>query len=194
MGQRLVITVVKDQREVASIYYHWSAYSTSALQEARELIDAMIDDTSDKDFRLKLIRFIESVGGCIDGGKDSKEFIEIQKMFPDETFKESGSRNNGLIALTDEGRESLKSWSEGDLTIDFDNDMVYNSVYNETTLEEYNDWREDDDKVTLEDIPERLDIDIHSIPFGDIENMIGTLGHLDDYEFRHGETIYELIA
>ena len=38
MGQRLVITLRKDNREIAKIYYHWSGYTISAYQEARDLL------------------------------------------------------------------------------------------------------------------------------------------------------------
>jgi hypothetical protein len=39
MGQRLVITVHAFDEDIAKIYYHWSAYTTSALQEAKDIID-----------------------------------------------------------------------------------------------------------------------------------------------------------
>lgn len=39
MGQRLVITVHAFDEDIATIYYHWSAYTTSALQEAKDIID-----------------------------------------------------------------------------------------------------------------------------------------------------------
>lgn len=38
MGQRLVVTLIKDKREFVKIYYHWSAYSMSAFYEAREIL------------------------------------------------------------------------------------------------------------------------------------------------------------
>ena len=42
MGQRLVITVYEPhkQKPLCNIYYHWSAYSTSALSEAKILLDS----------------------------------------------------------------------------------------------------------------------------------------------------------
>lgn len=38
MGQRLVITLRKDNREIAKIYYQWSGYTISAYQEAHDLL------------------------------------------------------------------------------------------------------------------------------------------------------------
>ena len=39
MGQRLVITIHAFDEDIAKIYYHCSAYTTSALQEAKDIID-----------------------------------------------------------------------------------------------------------------------------------------------------------
>ena len=196
MGQRLVINIIKDNERIANIYYHWSAYSVSALYEAQKLLDSGVFDgcNSTAEMQVKLIHFIESIGGCIDGGNYSKEYQEISKMFSKETFKADGSRSKGLIAITPDGMESMESWAEGILEINLDEDMIYNSVYNLLTLEEYNNWRDEEDQKKLEDIPERADINIDSIPFGDLEDMIDRLENIEGYEFRQGETIYELIA
>ena len=192
MGQRLVINVVKDHKEVASIYYHWSAYSISALEEARSLIEAIKNFGPDKDFQLQLIKHIEKCGGCIDGGACSTEYIVVSSMYPTESFKSDGSRNDGLIAITQDGRDSLKSWAEGVLEVNLDTDMIYNEVFSVKTLEEYNYWRETNAK--LEDIPEDTSINIEEIPFGDLDDVINRLENLEGYEFRQGSTIYELIA
>ena len=37
MGHRLVITIHAFNEDIAKIYYHWSAYTTSALQEAKDI-------------------------------------------------------------------------------------------------------------------------------------------------------------
>ena len=42
MGQRLVITANYKNQEIAKIYFHWSAYTVSALQEAYDLINEII--------------------------------------------------------------------------------------------------------------------------------------------------------
>lgn len=192
MGQRLVINVVKDREEIASIYYHWSAYSISALEEARSLIEAIYNFNPDKDFKLQLIKHIENCGGCIDGGAGSTEYIVVSSMYPTESFKSDGSRNDGLIAITHDGRDSLKSWAEGVLEVNLDTDMIYNEVFSVKTLEEYNYWHETNAK--LEDIPEDTSINIEEIPFGDLDDVINRLENLEGYEFRQGSTIYELIA
>ena len=195
MGQRLVINIIKDDERIANIYYHWSAYSISALEEAKKLIDSGVfdEDCSVKELQLKLVRLIESFGGCIDGGYNSKEYLAISEMFPDENFKHGGSRNNGLIAITENAMNDIEGWAEGTIDINLDDDYIYNSVYCVETLKEYNDWRDKKYQKKLEDIPERTDININLIPFGDLEDMIDCLKNIGEYEFRQGNMIYELI-
>lgn len=36
MGQRLVMTIRKNREDICKIYYHWSAYTSSALKEAKK--------------------------------------------------------------------------------------------------------------------------------------------------------------
>ena len=115
-------------------------------------------------------------------------------MFPGETFKTDGSRNEGLIAITPETMDSIESWAEGTLEINLDTDTIHNSVYYIVTLEEYNSWVDEEDQKKLEDIPERVDFNIESIPFSDLEDTINRLKNINGYTFRQGETIYDLIA
>lgn len=127
MGQRLVITVHAFDEDIAKIYYHWSAYTTSALDEAQKILKNVKweDTTSKNELILRIVRFMESNGGCIDF-EDKPEF---NKRFPNVEFKDDGSRNDGLVAISKQVMDKQKYWSEGDLIIDFDNEMICNSVF-----------------------------------------------------------------
>lgn len=189
MGQRLVVSVIKDEERIAAMYFHWSAYTQSALWEAQKIIDA-IDRHEQDDLRLCLIRYCEENGGCIDGGKDSREFKAIQEMYPNETFKENGSRNEGLIALTEDGMADIDRWSEGDLEINLDDGHIYNHVYWYETLDEYNECR--DENHTLEEFP-LIDIDLGIIEFEKLDDIIEQLDCIP-YAFRNDTNdIVELI-
>ena len=122
MGQRLVITANYKNQEIAKIYFHWSAYTVSALQEAYELINEIniTDCTTIEDLQLQLIRYCERHDGCVDGGAHSEEMKYVKFIFPKEEFKGNGNRNNGLIAISDVGRDEMQRYSEGDLIINFD--------------------------------------------------------------------------
>ena len=200
MGQRLVITIRAFDEDIAKIYYHWSAYTASALYEAKNIIDSVDweEAKSVRDLQYKLIRFVEENGGCIDGGCDSSEYKAIQEMFPESKFMNNGSRNNGLIVLTENGMNSMESWSEGDLTIDFDNEMVSNFVIDYykslDDVNDYNDWR--DEPLTENDFAD-VDGDFVDIKFEDLDHVLitmNTLWHNGQFEFKTNDMYYVMIA
>lgn len=139
MGQRLVITVRKEKKDIAKIYYHWSGYSDSALEETKALLKEI--DTKEeniKKLQLSIIRACESMGGGIDGGAGSKEFSYVRNIFPNVNFKGDPNRNFGLVALSENDMEEIQRWSEENIVIDLDYNRIYNSVFYEYhSLEEY---------------------------------------------------------
>ena len=193
MGQRLVITVVQNETDLAKIYYHWSAYSVCALEEAKQLIDHILTHkTMDNDLRLQLVKYLEANGGGIDGGYESEEFKTFSKLYPNESFNECPSRNDGLISFTKAGMRDMQRWSEGDIFIDLDSKMLYNTVFSIDTIEELREWYDED--IKLEDIPE-YDINIDEIPFDEIGDVINELEKIenDGGRFRKENDIYSLI-
>lgn len=200
MGQRLVITVRSMGEDICKIYYHWSAYSVRALQETQEILN-MLDNkkyNNKKDLQLDLIRYCESNGGGIDGGYDSAEWKHIQAMYPNEKFNKNVNRNYGLIALSESGMADIQYWSEGDICIDLDDDVVHNAVFTYyKNFEEYSadrqEWDEDFEGCKLEDI-EDIGFDLGEIPFDSISGAIEAIINADSYTVRYGDEIYELIA
>lgn len=202
MGQRLVVTVKNNGKDLAKIYFHWSAYTVSALMEARRIVDCICEEDykTEKELQLRLTHFCEENGGGIDGGSDSPEFKYIQKMFPNETFKSEGiNRTYGLIALSESGMNDLQNWSEGDLDIILDEDLIINYVYfGYDNFEEYkenrSDWDDDFDKdMKLEDIPD-IRYDLCEIGFDDIDDVIAELNTVNEFVVKNGNEIFELIA
>lgn len=201
MGQRLVITVKSNGIDLAKIYYHWSAYSMSALYEARDLVNYICEheDKTEKELQLRLIRFCEENGGGIDGGLDSEEWKYIQNMFPNVTFKSGGiDRNYGLIALSEKGMNNIQSWSEGDVDIILDEDLILNYVYiGYENFENYKkdmaEWDDEFDKnMKLEDITD-TGYDLSTIGFDEIDGVIETLRTTNDSVYRHEHTIYVMV-
>lgn len=196
MGQRLVVTIQKNCEDIAKLYYHWSAYSFSALKETQEIVNCIYNhkDEADSELLLRLIRFCEANGGGIDG--DEEEFKYIQALYPNEVFKKDGySRSYGLIALSENGMEQMQDWSEGDITINLDEETIYNGVFGYyESLEEYNNEMSccDDEfePKTLADIPD-IGYDIGKIAIADLDNLLNNLRNVD-WVCRYGEEIYEL--
>lgn len=202
MGQRLVVTVKNNGKDLAKIYFHWSAYTVSALMEARRIVDCICEEDykTEKELQLRLIHFCEENGGGIDGGSDSPEFKYIQNMFPNETFKSEGiNRTYGLIALSENGMNDLQNWSEGDLDIILDEDLIINYVYfGYDNFEEYkenrSDWDDDFDKdMKLEDVPD-IGYDLCEIGFDEIDDVIAELNKVNGFIVKNGNEIFELVA
>lgn len=197
MGQRLVVTVKKNEEDLAKIYFHWSAYTYSALLETKKVIDCIYnhEDETVREMQLRLIKCIEDNGGGIKG--DASEFEYIQRMYPNETFKTGGySRSNGLIALSQAGMEELQDWSEGDVIIDLDEDMVENTVYCwHASIDEYNEerkeWDDDFEGYALEDI-EEICFDLSNFGVEHIDDVLSIMYNVDDV-CRFGREIFSLI-
>ena len=200
MGQRLVITVRNNGNDLAKIYYHWSAYTVSALWEASKLAKCIYNhkDETEKEFKLRLIRFCEENGGGIRG--DAREFAYIKNMYPNETFKEDNySRSDGLIAISEKGMSELQDWSEGDIYFDIDDETIVNGVYcGWDNLEDYNNeirsWGEgyEDELRTLKDVPD-IGYDLNIIAVENIDNVIKAIEEAKEHIIRYGTEIYELV-
>lgn len=200
MGQRLVVSVQNNGKELATVYYHWSAYTVSALWEVSKLARCIFnhEDETEEELKLRLIRFCYENGGGINGNEE--EFKYIESLYPGEVFKRDGySRNDGLIDLSKKGREETHGWSEGDIEIYIDEEKINNNVFGwwsnyEEYYEEVKSWGEDyiDDIVAFEDIPE-IGYDLGNIAIEDIDNVITALETAGEHIVRYGNEIYELV-
>lgn len=197
MGQRLVVTIKHNDEYLAKIYYHWSAYTYSALLETKKIIDCIYnhEDESKRELQLRLIRFCEENGGGING--DDSEFEYIRNMYPGEEFKtENYSRSYGLIALSEKGMKELQMWSEGDVEIDLDEEMVRFGVYGwYEHIDHYNEeraeWDEDFELLALEEIPD-IGYDLGEFGTDVIEDIMYAIYDVD-HVCRYGNEIYELV-
>ena len=198
MGQRLVVTIQNEGRDIAAIYYHWSAYTHSALYRTKDIINCIYNNLDETEYQmlLNLIKFVEEEGGCIRGTAEEHNYV--QSLYPNETFKDEGSRNNGLIALSEDGIRDLQGWSEGDVYIQLDNDMVDFCVYSgyeslEEYLSEREEWDDEFDRTQFNNIP-KLDCCLGYFDVGEIDDVIDQLDSIgNEYLVQCGDEICELI-
>lgn len=199
MGQRLVVTIERSEKPLAKLYFHWSAYTGDALYVTRDIVHCIYNhkDETDKDMLLRLIHFCEGRGGCIDGDLEERRYIA--KLYPNEKFKETGSRSDGLIVLSKEGMADMQQWSEGDVYINLDEDTVDFCVYSgydnlEEYIEERKSWDDDFEAMTLEEIPD-LEYGIGFFDVKDIDALIAKFESIEDNQnvIRCGSEIVELI-
>lgn len=176
MGERLVARVMKDQTQIAAIYYHWSAYTSSALEETGKIVHCLLDkDNPIKDTRLKLIRFLESNGGGIAG----RDLSSVSAMYPSEVFTDNVHRNNGIIALTEEEQEYLVCWADGIVDIDVGEQMVYNHAFNFFTNKAAVKHRYELTDEEIEKFYPVHDYNISEIPFNKIDEITKIVTDLD---------------
>lgn len=199
MGQRLVVTVTKDDKAICKMYYHWSAYTYSAMERTKEIVDVIYNgkDESVDELKLRLIRYCEQEGGGIDNGQGSDEWKYIQEQYPNETFKAKDiDRNYGLIALSETGMEDMQSWSEGDVEINLDDDKIRFDVFCgyeflDQYIEERKSWDDEFEGIKLEDIPD-IGCDIGYFDVDDINSALAAIESTDGHILRYGNDIYEL--
>lgn len=188
MGQRLVVTIETNEKNLCNIYYHWGAYTYDALLQTKEIIDCIYNhkDETEEELLLRLIRFCERNGGGIRGTED--EFKYIQSLYPNETFvTENYSRNDGLIALSKKGMADLQSWSEGDVYINLDTEQVDFCVYSGYEgLEEYikdrKSWDEDFDEKEMDSIP-TFDFCLGYFNVSEIDKIVAGIDSVGNNEF-----------
>lgn len=201
MGQRLVVTIETNERELCKIYYHWSAYTYSALLETQKIINCIYNhkDEAEKGVLLRLIRFCERNGGCIDGGGDSPESKYIQYLYPNEVFKKDGSRNEGLIALSEQGMAEMQGYSEGDVYINLDTDKVSFHVYSgyedlEEYIEERQSWDDEFDETEMDNIP-TFDFCLGLFDVKEIDKIVAAFDNLgNNFVIMCDNEVCELIA
>ena len=200
MGQRLVITIETNEKKLCNIYYHWSAYTFSALLHAKEVIDCIYNhkDETEEELLLRLIRHCEKTGGGINANEEYNEHKYIQDLYPNETFVADGySRNNGLIAISEKCMAEQQAWSEGDVFINLDTEMIDFCVYcSYEDLEEYiqerKSWDEDFDERELENIPE-FDFNLGQFDVHDIGAIIASLDTTNEHIIKCNGEICEMI-
>lgn len=205
MGQRLVITIHAFNDDIAKIYYHWSAYTESALSEAKDIIENVDwENCKTKDeLILRIIRHIEENGGGIDGGIGSEEYNYVNQYFKSKyKFNTDPNRNYGLIAISEKCMNEIQMWSEGDLKIDFDEQIVHNDVFSfigqkEDFIEFYSEIYScnDEDINFLDNLDElcyESRYDLQEIDFCDLSYAISEIGKCPGYcEYKN--TYYILI-
>lgn len=192
MGQRLVISIYKDNKEsqepIMAIYYHWSGYTTSALYEAREIINnyKKYEAANKEDYFKNLILALEDAGARI----EPCELEYAIKTHPEIDFKtDDVNRNNGLIAISDNGISNIQNYSEGDLNIYLEEELVQNlCLMYYANIEQFNEYQ--GVNLDIEDIP-LLDIDFDNIKFEEIGFVLEEIKNLNAYTFKNnfGEII-----
>ena len=192
MGQRLVILnstpfiQTNDQIDTSAIYYHWSAYTDSAVVEITNLRDSVeeyydqyYNSTSNRldFFNLACLNTISSIA------PQYEESIKYIESLTNQPYDSSHvNRNDGMIGFTPTDIDHIQDWSEGTVNInwvfdengypDFEKStFCYESLVNSWDIEEFKDAfdKTDSDVEKIKKI--KLNIDLYDIPLSESNTL-----------------------
>lgn len=125
MGQRLILDIFEDasvdEKPIANIYYHWSAYTLSAMEEALQFLwkyENSLETDPNLTLRQRLYKIIDQNGGGFPQGSLQTELDAYPELKDVYVKRESWSRNKGIIAFSDEAQSDNNNWGEGFAAID----------------------------------------------------------------------------
>ena len=144
MGQRLVIQNQINGESVNVIYYHWSAYTESSIEElkefanrlsvnyknrsdsffamltdaGRELIEKLDNGSLTDNEKIDLFNLMTYISVSGTGASDN-DSLKYLSQFTNDTNRQNVSRNEGLLAITEDDQEDTLGWSEGTLIVDW---------------------------------------------------------------------------
>ena len=133
MGQRLNIQIEANNTDtnetvvLANCYYHWSGYTSSAMELVNEIVDSGVYNLDILDPVEKAIRLLEATGAGL-------AEVELTDTYNAPKYVLASSRNNGLIAISKEGIANTVLWQESRVTINLTTGSIDMSdmVYDET--------------------------------------------------------------
>jgi hypothetical protein len=236
MGERLVVEIKRNDRPIASIYYHWSAYTRPAVNIVHSMYKHVLAESAtmtDQQLQLALIRFAENtvaygyigeskegatvramIEQAIEDADDSaKEMLTnmltshggicledrdlASKLFPDETFAKDISRNEGLVAISEQSMLDNQRWAEGMVLIDLSANTVLNGLAYEYDVKDYLYECEDrnEDCFTDPDDLTKIPINIADFKLDEIEIVKDVLDiNEDETWLRFEDKIFEIIS
>lgn len=123
MGQRLNIEIISDGTVLANCYYHWSAYTQSALELTKIILDSLEGVNDEKNIVDKAVLLLQATGATL----LQEEYAVSSK---NENFlKYQPNRNSGLIAVSEKGINDTRCWEEGRVVIDISDRVVDFDVF-----------------------------------------------------------------
>lgn len=128
MGQCLNIEIMSGEKTLANAYYHWSAYTASAAELTKIILETPVDE--EEPLIWQAIHLLETTGAGVPGyERDSILQNEMLSEAEVNHLQPCIDRNRGLIAITEEGMRDTKVWEEGRVTIHLDSKTVDFNVF-----------------------------------------------------------------
>lgn len=191
MGQRLNIEISDGYTTFANAYYHWSGFTKSAYKLTKIIIEIIKSEKYDKkDKLLYSIRLLEETGAgltnniyttkeinqaknyqssygflCTLEQQQNNEMKFANHIFENESFRECDGRNQGLISISEYGKNETRSWEEARVTINIEKNTIDFRVFYVISEEEKDDeYYKDREAVESE-------LDLENLDFIDFEKL-----------------------
>lgn len=178
MGQRLNIEIHENGELLANSYFHWSAYTSSAIEltkEALSVYDSIITNNPIQ----KAVRMLEETGAGIHEEELHEVVLKNDRLLNQLRFsKTSKDRNQGFIHVLEDDMYRARDWDEGRVTIDIGDDTICFDVLYTDTVEYMLDameWTEDD-------LPPHINPDQYGCIMGEDWTFEGFSNFVDLYE------------
>lgn len=162
MGQRLNIEIYSDGECQANCYYHWSAYTGSAIHETLGIIANYMANVKGKYKTIKekaVMCFAEcsttsfATGGVTTAGLKEESYEYVKKHYPELPIGEAVDRNAGLIGCTESDMNDTRNWEEGRVTIDLDSEtVIFDVIYTYNVSDYISERQEWDEEFDIEEI------------------------------------------
>lgn len=181
MGQRLNIEIKINSKVRANAYYHWSGYTESAKELAKNILKEAQRYNVKENPTVYAIKLLE----VTKAGLTNTEIKIAKEKYPEVEFAKATDRNSGLIAISDKGIKETRTWEEARVTLDFDKQIVKFNVWFKETLNEYIKWHEEKPEFTTSTNPLYMTFDYFLSDFCE-RNTQG-------YEFLYKNFVYSSI-
>lgn len=190
MGQRLVVNIYKNDKNLANAYYHWSAYSYASLETIKPAIEMLESYDSENFGVVDAIKILQATGAEITDGEleyCKENNIEVSRNY------ETIDRNQGLIAVSEKEMKETLDWAEGIIDIYVDEKQICYGIYWETDEDEF--------KVVAEEEGREIkviDVELKDFPivnFADVSHLMDKIEEAQEADgyFINNETLYGVI-
>ena len=175
MGQRLNIEIRKDNEVLANAYYHWSGYTSSALVLTEEILKN-IDNINFDNEVVRAVKLLEVTGA----GLTSSEIDILGQDMKNINFKKAIDRNEGLIAISENGIKDTQYWEEARVEIHLDTQNIILDLY----------WDIEEDDYDEDDLPNFYEatIDYEKVSFEKFNSLKDEI--LENIENKNYHFIY----
>lgn len=161
MGERLNVEIFNKGLCLANAYYHWSGYTTSALNLTKNIIDNIKRLKGYKDIQ-QAVFLLQKTGAGFES--DEKAKAKAQNLFDLQDFVD---RDAGIINISPEGIQNARKWEEYRVKIYLDEKRIdFDAIYKEHRLA----WLESAGSKKIEDLPVK-DWILSDIKFKSFDNI-----------------------